>query len=107
MAIESITGRKHAPVTNITGQKVEIDSGNKASTKQAERADSIAITAMAQGIKKTLESSSFAAIVDVDRVAAVKKALADGSYQINAEKIAEKMIQHEKLMSRHDKTRTW
>ncbi len=103
MAIDGITGRMRAPVTSNTGQKVEIDSGNKATTKQAEKTDSIAITAAAQEIKKTLESSSSATIIDVERVTAVKKALAEGSYQVNAEKIAEKMMQHEKLMFESDK----
>jgi anti-sigma28 factor (negative regulator of flagellin synthesis) len=37
----------------------------------------------------------------------VKKALADGSYQINAERIAEKMMQHEKIMSQHQKPERW
>jgi len=99
MTIESITGRAHTLPTIKTTPKAEIDSGKKASVKSAERNDSIVITAMAQGIKKAFESSSSSvAVVDVDRVAAVKKALADGSYQINAERIAEKMIQYEKLM---------
>lgn len=98
MTIESITGRAHTPLTIKTNQKAEIDSGKKAAIKNAERNDSIAITAMAQGIKKAFESSSSVAVVDADRVAAVKQALADGSYQINAERIAEKMIQYEKLM---------
>ena len=104
MTIESITGKTHTPPTIKTTQKNEIDSGKKASIKSAERNDSIEITAMAQGIKKAFESSSSASIVDVDRVAAVKKALADGSYQINAERIAEKMIQYEKLMSQDNRT---
>lgn len=98
MSIESITGRAHTPLTIKTNQKVEIDSGKKAAIKNTERNDSIAITAMAQGIKKAFESSSSVAVVDADRVAAVKQALADGSYQINAERIAEKMIQYEKLL---------
>ncbi len=59
---------------------------------------------MAQEIKKAFELSSSVSIIDVDRVAAVKKALADGSYQVNAEKIAEKMIQYEKLMPQDNRT---
>lgn len=98
MTIESITGKTHAALTIKTVPKADIDSGKKTSITNAEKNDSIAITAMAQGIKKAFESSSSATIVDVDKVAAVKKALADGSYQINAERIAEKMIQYEKLM---------
>ena len=104
MTIESITGRMHTPLTIKTTQKDEIDSGKKASIKSAERNDSIEITAMAQGIKKAFESSSAATIVDADRVAAVTKALADGSYQINAERIAEKMVQYEKLMPQDNGT---
>jgi negative regulator of flagellin synthesis FlgM len=98
MTIESITGKTHTSLTIKTTPKAEIDSEKKASIKSTERNDSIAITAVAQGIKKFSESSSAVTIVDIDRVAAVKKALADGSYQINAERIAEKMIQYEKLM---------
>jgi negative regulator of flagellin synthesis FlgM len=98
MAIESITGRAGVPLAAKAVQKTEIESGNKAA-KQAERSDSVALTGMAQGIKRAFESSSAGAIVDVGRVAAVKKALAEGSYQIDAESIAEKMIQYEKSMS--------
>jgi negative regulator of flagellin synthesis FlgM len=98
MTIESITGRTNTPLTTKTSQKTEIDSGKQTSVKSAEKNDSIAITAMAQEIKKAFESSSTVSAVNVDRVAAVKQALADGNYQINAERIAEKMIQFEKQM---------
>ena len=104
MTIESITGRTHTPLTIKTTQKAELDSGKKAAIKGAERNDSIAITAMAQGIKRAFESSSSSTIIDVDRVTAVKQALADGSYQINAERIAEKMVQYEKLMPQDNRT---
>jgi negative regulator of flagellin synthesis FlgM len=97
MAIESISGRTRTPLTTQPVQKTEIDSGNKAA-KQSEKSDSIAITGVAQGIKKAVESSASVDVVDVERVASVKKALAEGSYQINAEKIAKKMIQFEKLL---------
>ena len=70
MTIESITGRTHTPLTIKTTQKAEIDSGKNTAIKSAERDDSIAITAMAQGIKKAFEASSSVAVVDVDRVAA-------------------------------------
>ena len=98
MTIESITGRAHPQFPVKTAPKAEIDSGKNASVKSAEKNDSVAITAMAQGIKKAFESSPSITIVDADRVTAVKKALADGSYQINAERIAKKMIQYEKSM---------
>lgn len=105
MTIKSITGGTHAPLTIKTTQKAEIDSGNKAPAKISERNDSIAITAMAKGIKKAFEPSPSGAIVDADRVASVKKALAEGNHQVNAERVAEKMIQYEKLMPQNDRTR--
>ena len=98
MTIELITGRTNTAPTIKTPPKADIDSGKKAPVKSAGTDDSITITAMAQGIQKVFESASSTTNVDVDRVAAVKKALADGSYQINAERIAGKMIQYEKLM---------
>jgi negative regulator of flagellin synthesis FlgM len=97
MTIQSITGRAFTPNPIKTPIKAEADGEKKPSVKGAERDDSVAITAMAQDLKKALASSSVA-LVDADRVASVKKALADGSYQINAERVAEKMIQFEKLM---------
>jgi negative regulator of flagellin synthesis FlgM len=103
MTIESITSRTHMPLTSKTSQKAEIDSEKSTIVKNPQRDDSIAITAMAQGIKKAFASSPSVAIVDVDRVTAVKKALADGNYQISAERIAKKMMQYEKLMPENDR----
>lgn len=100
MGIESITGRARPPVTNGSSPVIEVDSGSKVAPKSTEKTDSVAITATAQELKKAFETTSSETVVDMDRVAAVKKALDDGSYRIDAEKIAGKMIQHEKLMSR-------
>jgi negative regulator of flagellin synthesis FlgM len=98
MTIESITGGSQIVFAPKKKQKTEIDSEKNESVKGIEKSDSVEITAMAQRIKKAFESSSSATIIDTDRVAAVKKSLDDGSYKINAERIAEKMIQYEKLM---------
>jgi negative regulator of flagellin synthesis FlgM len=103
MAIENITGRMRVPITSGGGQKAELDNTQKIAAKQTGQSDSVAITAAAQEIKKTLESSSSATLIDIEKVTAVKKTLVDGAYQIDAEKIAEKMMQHENLMSQLDK----
>jgi len=103
MAINSITGRTpNLPIAK-TAQKAELESEKKVVAKGIEKTDSVAITTTTQEIKKAIGSSS-ASAVDTDRVNAVKKAIADGSYSINAEKIAGKMIQFEKLMSQDDST---
>ncbi|EGW22434.1 flagellar biosynthesis anti-sigma factor FlgM [Methylobacter tundripaludum] len=96
MAIE-ITGRTNSPTPIKTSPKAEVDGGSKVVAKNTEEADSVALTSTAQEIKKTFGSSS-ASPVDIDRVNSVKKAIADGSYQINTENVAQKMIQFEQLM---------
>ena len=98
MTIESITGRTQPPPNIGPSSKTAIDSGKAAPTNSAGKNDSIAITAMAQSLKQAFASSSSDAIIDANRVSAVKTALANGSYQINAAKIAQKMIQYEQLM---------
>lgn len=103
MAIESITGRTHNPITPKTDQKIETGEAKSAPLKRStEKNDSVAFTAIAHEIKKAFESSSAAPAVDIDRVNAVKKVLADGNYPINAEKIAQKIIQFEKLLAQDD-----
>ncbi|MGZ8095540.1 MAG: flagellar biosynthesis anti-sigma factor FlgM [Methylosarcina sp.] len=97
MTIESIKGRTNnlSPIKPV--QKVEIDDQKQVTAKSIRKDDDITVTAVIQGIRRTVESSSGSA-VDMDRVSAVKKAIVDGSYKINAEQIAKKMIQFEELM---------
>ena len=103
MAIDSITGRNtnQAPVKTAT--KTGTD-GPKTTAQTSVKDDSVAITALTQNIRKAFESTSAVSSIDIDRVAAVKKALADGNYPINAERIAEKLIQFEKFMPQDNST---
>ncbi|MGZ8917275.1 MAG: flagellar biosynthesis anti-sigma factor FlgM [Methylobacter sp.] len=96
MAIE-ITGRTNNPTPIKTSPKTEVDGEKKVVVKNTDKVDSVALTSTTQEIKKAVGSSS-ASPVDIDRVNSVKKALADGSYQINTENVAQKMIQFEQLM---------
>ena len=95
MAIE-ITGRANSPAFIKTPPKTETNGEREISVTNREKNDSIALTSATQEIKKAVGLSS-ASPVDIDRVNAIKKALADGSYTVNAEKVAQKLIQFEKL----------
>ena len=105
MAIESIKGGVINPSLTKSVQKAEVEDQKQATIQRIEKDDSIAITAVVQEIKKAFESSSESA-VDMVRVNAVKHALAEGSYTVNAERIAAKMIQFEKLMPLDNLTRS-
>ncbi|CAA9892685.1 FlgM family anti-sigma-28 factor [Candidatus Methylobacter favarea] len=104
MAIESITGRTQSQLIIKTEPKTEAGDTKNGPIKSPEKNDSVAITAIAHEIKKAFASSSALPAVDIDRVNAVKKALADGNYPINAERIAQKIIQFEKLLAQDDST---
>jgi negative regulator of flagellin synthesis FlgM len=54
-------------------------------------------------MQKSLGSSSVSP-VNIDRVNSVKKALADGSYSINASETAAKLIQFEKQLPQERNT---
>jgi len=97
MVIE-ITGRPNSPAPIKTAPKAGVDGEKKVTvTASTEKDDVVALTTATQEIKKAFGSSS-ASPVDIDRVNSIKKALADGSYQIDAEKVAKKLIAFEKSM---------
>ncbi|MFU8787613.1 MAG: flagellar biosynthesis anti-sigma factor FlgM [Methylobacter sp.] len=104
MTIE-ISGRANNPTPIKSTLKPNgIESEKKVATAtDTQKDDSVALTSATQEIKKTLGASS-AAPVDIDRVGAIKKAVADGSYAINAEKIAKKLIQFEQLIPPENST---
>lgn len=97
MAIE-ISGKVNSPILIKGTSKSGADEDEKkVAIANTESGDSVALTTTAQEIKKAFGSSS-ASPVDIDRVNAVRKAIIDGNYSINAEKIAKKLIQFEKLI---------
>jgi len=102
MAIE-ITGRTNSPTPIKTSPKAEVYGEKKAVVTNAEKIDSIALTSTTQEIKKAVGSSP-ASPIDIGRVNSVKKAIADGSYQVNADKVAQKLIQFEQLIPTKNST---
>ncbi|MCK5831565.1 MAG: flagellar biosynthesis anti-sigma factor FlgM [Methylococcales bacterium] len=58
--------------------------------------DNVEITTAGKEITKTFESSKTTSPVNQERIDAIKLSLEEGSYSINAEQIAEKMIHMER-----------
>ncbi|MBZ4201721.1 MAG: flagellar biosynthesis anti-sigma factor FlgM [Methylovulum sp.] len=94
MTIESINGRLQTPLASKSAPKNQPESTKTDAVSNIDT-DDVSITTMAQGIKKAFESSSASESFDLEKVNSVKKALSEGSYVINAERIAKKMLEFE------------
>ncbi|MFA5985035.1 MAG: flagellar biosynthesis anti-sigma factor FlgM [Methylococcaceae bacterium] len=99
MAIDSINNRPQQVRTPTAAPKpTETAKANETAGKPIQNNDTVAITSAAQEIKNASNTSLLSAF-DIDKVNAVKKSLADGNYTINADRIAEKIIQFDKPLT--------
>ncbi|MGZ4960061.1 MAG: flagellar biosynthesis anti-sigma factor FlgM [Methylomonas sp.] len=94
MAIESVSGNTvNAVLPAKSGTKDAADVKQKSPV--AVPADAVNFTHTAQQFKLAVESSPVTPVVNEDRVAAIKLALQAGSYKVDAEHVAEKMLRFE------------
>lgn len=93
MAIDTIGKLINAP--SIKPTKTVADNNQKVPNAATQKSDSVVFSSTAIELSKTQGKST---PVDNDKVGAVKKAIADGTYSINADKVSLKMIQMERLM---------
>ncbi|MEQ5833574.1 flagellar biosynthesis anti-sigma factor FlgM [Marinobacter sp. NFXS9] len=63
---------------------------------QGSRPDNVSLSSQARDLKKLEEQMSSYPEVDDDRIEQIKSALADGSYKVDAEKVAQKMLDMDK-----------
>ena len=97
MIIDSKTGLTGLSSQNSQKaiQKTESDKTSAGKSGSAPLIDSVQISDQAQNLKRLEDSISAAPAVDDDKVSALRAAIAEGSYKINAEKIAEKILASE------------
>lgn len=93
----NLTGLSASQLNSSRAQNNDSGQSSKGVSVQgagtAPQGDTVKISDAAQSLKGIATSLAGAPEVDSDRVAAIKAAIADGSYSINADKIAEKMLQ--------------
>lgn len=61
--------------------------------------DKVVLSSEAQNLNRLQAKISDMPDVDMDKVNAIKKALAEGKFEINAERIAENMLKQDELLS--------
>ncbi len=104
MAIDDIKGLPPARLQNNgDGSRVKTQRGESPATSRREDAssatDTVNLTDTAQRLRGLEKSVAGLPVVDAQRVDTVKKALADGTYQVRPERVAEKLVGFEDTLS--------
>lgn len=79
-------GAKSAPVERTSGGEQKVPSVTPPAR------DSVTLTSSARQMQKLADAVAAAPATSADRVAAVKQAVAQGSYEVNAERVADKLL---------------
>lgn len=96
MPIESIKNTVANPVLpGKSAKKDAVDQKGQAASAAVTASDTVSLTSMSHGLKRSAEVDSHDQQVNEARVAKIKAAIQDGSYVIDPERIAKKMLQFE------------
>lgn len=93
MATNPITGKSTVVYTSPKAKK---EGAADNATNSNTTTDKIDANEVAQTLKKAMQTASLTPVIDNDKVAAVKTALQNGNYAIDADSIAEKMLQFDR-----------
>jgi len=92
MVINSITGKAGISLSATPSAKKDISSNNQNIYTDSAQ-DKVDITAVTKKIKNALESAPSTPVINEEKIVAVKEALREGNYQIDADSIAKKILQ--------------
>ena len=92
MEIEKNQGVQIDAYVNQVHDKNKVDSSENNSNKAAAKTDTVVISDAAKRIQEVRSQLDAVPDVDEEKVAQLKKEIEDGTYEINADEIAGKMI---------------
>jgi negative regulator of flagellin synthesis FlgM len=88
-----------APIKGSNSNSVVADKSqgeaSAAGVSTSQTGDTVTLTSSARSLQKIEEAVAKAPVVDASKVAAVKQAVDSGTYQINADRVADKLLQFE------------
>jgi negative regulator of flagellin synthesis FlgM len=93
------TAEPVAPIKGSNSNSVVADKSqgeaSAAGASTSQTGDTVTLTNSARSLQKIEEAVAKAPVVDASKVAAVKQAVDSGTYQINADRVADKLLQFE------------
>ena len=93
------TAEPVAPVKGSNSNSVVADKSqgeaSAAAAATSQTGDTVTLTSSARSLQKIEEAVAKAPVVNASKVAAVKQAVQSGTYQINAGRVADKLLQFE------------
>jgi negative regulator of flagellin synthesis FlgM len=90
---EPVALPKSSNSNSVVADKSQNDASAAASTSQT--GDQLTLTDSARSLQKLSDAIARAPVVNASKVAAVKQAVNNGTYQINAGSVADKLLQFE------------
>jgi negative regulator of flagellin synthesis FlgM len=98
MPINNVTGLPgNQPQRTQDGAQVQVNrsepEAEKQETGRPSTVDTVSLTDTSERLRNLENTLANLPVVDTQRVEAIQQAIAEGSFEINAEKIAEKMLQ--------------
>jgi len=106
MPIE-ITGQNNNPVQTDRSSRPENSVGRSEPTVEQENSggrpstvDTVSLTETSAQLRSLESSLASLPVVDTQRVESIKQAIADGSYQVDAQTVADKLIDFEATLDR-------
>jgi negative regulator of flagellin synthesis FlgM len=94
-AAEPIAPVKGSNSNSVVADKAQGEA-SAAGTPGAQTGDTVTLTDSARSLQKIEEAVARAPVVNASKVAAVKQAIHSGTYQVDAGRVAEKLLQFER-----------
>ena len=89
----------HAPTDDSQLKQSVEQQPAKTETGKSSTVDTVSLSDNAVQLGKVDDTAIAAPVVDTQRVEQVKQAISDGSFKVDAEKIADKLMQFESIMT--------
>lgn len=97
--ITGLTSSQTAGTRARTGENDAAKSGSAAPTQSpSSKGDTVKLSGAAQALQNVEKQLANTPDVDSDRVEQLKRDIESGNYQINAERVAEKMLNFDSLL---------